>query len=1017
MRLLRLFCCVVVLTVWSGDSKSQTLTQDSLALVDLFNATNGSGWTASTNWLTGPIANWFGVTVAGNRVAILSLSNNQLTGNIPTSLGNLTALTNLQLSGNQLSGSIPSSIGNLVNLTVLRLDNNVLTGTVPSSVGNMSILVELTLFNNQLSDSIPASFASLTDLQTFTLQNNRLDQFPNLSALTALNVLNMSGNRFTFEDIEPNLGVASSFTYSPQDSVGSYDVRSLNEGVSTTMTVTVGGTNNTYQWLKNGNVISGANLSSYTISTVIAGDSGTYSCNIGNTAATSLTLRSRTTKISVSGSAPAAPTNLLATTVSGTRIDLSWTAPAGIVNRYRVQRSLNQSTGFVQIDSTAATAFANTGLTTGTTYFYRVVAVGNFGVSAASNTDSATTFGSPPVVVSAIRDTAFYEGFGQKLIRALHSVFSDPDTPSPIFSAQTNTSEIVAVIQPGDILYVQEVSGFTGSTSVVVSASDGISSVSDTFRVTVLADTVKPTITAVQYGATQAAGTAVTVTCVVKDNISVTGSNLSYRIGNGAFSVLTMTAVVDTYSATIPAGDVTSGGLSFYIQGIDNRNNRAATDTLDVKVTFSGISSRSVSGAAFSTGVPNNRWRLMSVPARLSNSSIAGLFAGSDTTEILSYSYASGNLFATTTIPSQGVFWLKHRFGTDTAAIHAGAGETYGSSVTATLFPGWNLIRNPYPFTISISLPQDTIYGPILYGGTATEVEGWTGVQTTLQPFGGYAVYNRLSASRPLVLRPNGVGLNKLNPGSDDAEVSIRIGARGTKNDVVYGDLYNYFTATGLPNASAFDGPEPSGIGDYVSVFFRRNQGTYTSVFKPANGEGHVFDFYVQSTTDRGDVDLEWTVETAPDGFEMRAFNISENTDIDLQQPVIVRHTEKPVQIRMMIGKLEFIEQATQDIRDELPDRFELGQNYPNPFNPTTRIPFQLNRRSTVSLAIYNTLGQEVRTLLDGQLMETGVHSITWNGRDRIGHAVASGLYLYRIKLETIDGRRISQTRKMMYVK
>lgn len=1017
MRLLRLFCSVVLLTVWTGDSKSQSLTQDSLALVDLYNSTNGSGWITSTNWLTGPIANWFGVTVAGNRVAILNLSNNQLAGTIPSSLGNLTALTNLQLSGNQLSGSIPSTIGTLINLTVLRLDNNGLTGTVPSSIGNMSILVELTLFNNQLSDSIPASFANLTNLQTFTLHNNRLDQFPNLSALTALNVLNMSGNRFTFEDIEPNLGVAASFTYSPQDSVGSYDVRLLSEGVSTTMTVTVGGANNTYQWLKNGNTVSGANLSSYTINSVSANDSGTYSCNIANTSATSLTLRSRTTKIGVSGSAPAAPTNLLATTVSSTRIDLSWTAPAGIVNRYRVHRSLSQSAGYIQIDSTVATAYANTGLTSGTTYFYRVFAVGNFGVSAASNTDSATTFGNPPVVVSAIRDTTYYEGFGQKPIRTLRSVFSDPDTPLPIFSAQTNLSEIVAVIRSIDSLYVQQVSGFTGSTSVVVSASDGISSVSDTFRVTVMADTVKPTITAIQYGATQTAGTAVTVTCVVKDNISVTGSNLSYRVGNGAFSVLAMTAVADTFSATIPAGDVTSDGLSFYVEGTDNRNNRAASDTLDVKVTFAGLSSRSVAGAAFSTGVPNNRWRLMSVPARLSNRSIAGLFTGSDTTEILSYGYASGSFFATTTIPNQGVFWLKHRFGTDTAAINAGAGETNGSSVTDSLSPGWNLIRNPFPFTISISLPQDTIYGPILYGGTATEVEGWTGIQTSLQPFGGYAVYNRLSTNRPIVFRPNGVRLSKLMPEPESAEVSIRIGARGTRNDIVYGDLYNYFTATVLPNASAFDGPEPSGIGDFVSVFFRRDQDVYTSIHKPANGEGHTFDFYVQSSADRGDVDLEWMVETAPDGFEMRAFNVSENAAIDLNQPVKLRHTEKPVQIRMMIGRLEFIEQAEHDIQTELPDRFELGQNYPNPFNPTTRIPFQLNRRSTVSLAIYNTLGQEVLTLLDGQLMETGVHSIPWNGRDRAGHAVASGLYLYRIRLETIDGRRISQTRKMMYVK
>jgi len=64
----------------------------------------------------------------------LSLSNNQLTGEIPPELGNLTNLAHLYLSYNQLAGEIPEEIGNLTNLTQLSLSNNQLTGEIPQEV-------------------------------------------------------------------------------------------------------------------------------------------------------------------------------------------------------------------------------------------------------------------------------------------------------------------------------------------------------------------------------------------------------------------------------------------------------------------------------------------------------------------------------------------------------------------------------------------------------------------------------------------------------------------------------------------------------------------------------------------------------------------------------------------------------------------------------------------------------------------------------------------------------------------
>jgi len=80
-----------------------------------------------------------------------------------------------------------------------------------------------------------------------------------------------------------------------------------------------------------------------------------------------------------------------------------------------------------------------------------------------------------------------------------------------------------------------------------------------------------------------------------------------------------------------------------------------------------------------------------------------------------------------------------------------------------------------------------------------------------------------------------------------------------------------------------------------------------------------------------------------------------------------------------------------------LPGNFNLSQNYPNPFNPETMIKFQLPHQAVVQLKIYNTMGQLIRTLVDGE-MKAGFHQITWDGKDSGGEVVSSGVYLYSLE-------------------
>ena len=89
----------------------------------------------------------------------------------------------------------------------------------------------------------------------------------------------------------------------------------------------------------------------------------------------------------------------------------------------------------------------------------------------------------------------------------------------------------------------------------------------------------------------------------------------------------------------------------------------------------------------------------------------------------------------------------------------------------------------------------------------------------------------------------------------------------------------------------------------------------------------------------------------------------------------------------------------------------DLLPNYPNPFNPVTTIQYSIVTSGIIDLAVYNLLGQRVRTLFQGP-QESGIHRMTWDSRNDAGRIVSTGIYLLR--LESPSG---SHTRKIMFIK
>ncbi|XP_052478508.1 probable LRR receptor-like serine/threonine-protein kinase At3g47570 [Gossypium raimondii] len=102
----------------------------------------------------------------------LELSNNSLSGEIPSNLSACSMLTFVHMRSNQLKGEILASLGLLSNLINLRFYNNSLTGTIPPSLGNLSSLKELHLALNGLTGNIPETLVRLTNLSFFSIGEN-----------------------------------------------------------------------------------------------------------------------------------------------------------------------------------------------------------------------------------------------------------------------------------------------------------------------------------------------------------------------------------------------------------------------------------------------------------------------------------------------------------------------------------------------------------------------------------------------------------------------------------------------------------------------------------------------------------------------------------------------------------------------------------------------------------------------------------------------------------------------------
>jgi len=488
----------------------------------------------------------------------------------------------------------------------------------------------------------------------------------------------------------------------------------------------------------------------------------------------------------------------------------------------------------------------------------------------------------------------------------------------------------------------------------------------------------------------------------------------------------------DQYQGTIPS---TSGqyaiderGLEFYIKSVDHspRANTATTNIIYRPVTLDSTNYTILS----SQPGDNEIYQMIAMPYDLNDTKIGSVLED-DLGQYDPYKwrlwywrneedgygeFTQDNIGEFTRGKS---FWL--------ATIHSrfvsDAGQSYNTQdFVFSPQPGWSQIGHPFAFPVSYADISDA--NPDISGASQFFDyfdKSWMAVNDALEPGRGYFVKNMNQSTMDLTIPPiaaddsKSVQLNYEN--NIDWKLNLRVRIKETA------DNYN-FIGMSRTASSAWDNldqPEPPpSVGKFISLYFPHNSwqpypDIYTSDFRPEFADVQVWDFTVETNVDAAMAEIYFMgIETVSPEFEIHVLDATLNISQNVRENPAFRFPIATVpykkQLKLIVGKSAYLEQNNLGI-NEIPDNYELFQNFPNPVNKTTVIRYGLPTAGKATLKVYNIQGKQVAVLLDNVQKEAGYHVQVWNGLDKYGYEVPSGLYFYQIKIG-----EVSDSRKMLII-
>ncbi|MFC1683607.1 hypothetical protein ACFL0G_05335, partial [Candidatus Zixiibacteriota bacterium] len=381
-------------------------------------------------------------------------------------------------------------------------------------------------------------------------------------------------------------------------------------------------------------------------------------------------------------------------------------------------------------------------------------------------------------------------------------------------------------------------------------------------------------------------GTPLTITANITDDVAVTGADLYYRRGGeSTFFQVSMTSAGDQYTGTVPGSQVASRGLEYYISAMDANNTSfdpadylAAPHVVRVQVT------NLTKPDAQPGGSEQTSYRMFSVPAELSNSSVAAVLEddlGSyDDTRWRYLRYQDGawreHPNSVSIAPGQAGWLIVSESG---KIIDAGSATSVSTTdpFAITLRPGWNDIALPFDFPVpwrQITVDTASINGPYAYEGQ------WMLPLTVtyLAPWKGYSI-NNLTGSNITMMIPPIYGMTASGEETPQQVLSrradinwfIQLSAQCDQTR----DAVNFLgcAATASYERDALDLSEPPGVGDYVSLYFPHHDwsarpGNITTDFRQPIVKGDTWEFVVETNLPGAPVDLRWdNLESLPPSF------------------------------------------------------------------------------------------------------------------------------------------------------
>lgn len=690
---------------------------------------------------------------------------------------------------------------------------------------------------------------------------------------------------------------------------------------------------------------------------------------------------------------------------------------------YTVSLSNARMTGLVSSDSLYLTTMPDsngtvTAIVTASDQFFQVQ--DTFVVTISAVNDA-------PFVANPVSDFMTDANFGRRYVVFLPAVFGDVETQALSYGVNV----LVPGVKPQlshDSLYVNDSLNFVGQSRLVVTASDGELAVSDTIFVTV--EGVAPAILTSALSITPVApnvGQSVTITI----GVSGTVPDVWLKYGNGILDQYDSTRMTSTngttYSSIIPGGRVTSEGVWFRIEAKNQYGSTvyypSPSGRASIRVGVIDVTSIKQEGA-FPRGLDNLGYSTISLPLIVSSPiPLAGLLGGQEfngrgePVNWVCYRHIPGAVgdtsFNSVTSLKNGEAYFLYQVVQDTVDVFSGvnSGFTYPPDTLNSLVlkPGWNLVPWPYCHTSNITPDLDAIEIPQIKEGAGWHVVG------SFRPFGAYAIKNRTSSDvlfgDVLSWEPTIASLLRPIP-RPSASWHIKFEALAGP----YTDRHNIIGVAA--NASDLrdrnDMSEAMMIGNGISLSFGEStsEGPLAYDVRSSQEDGHVWDMSVANQTPSASVTISWTPWSIPDEYGLMLIDFANNLFVALDS--VDRYTYRARdenKFKVIVGTHEYVNAEIEIIKAQLPQEFALYQNYPNPFNPQTAIPYDLARSGHVRLRIYNVLGQEVLTLFNGYA-ETGHYVKQWDGRDRLGNRVGSGVYIFRLEA---DG--FVKSRKMVLVK